>query len=66
MSAQDRARALMTRHHQMIKNRQQAMLGRTLGEAGMPSEVPESWNSIQGKPYAASQVSYDRSRSSLS
>jgi hypothetical protein len=66
MSAQDQARALMMRHHHRIKNRQQAMLGRTLSEAGMPSEVSESWNSIQGKPYSASELSYDRSRSALS
>ncbi len=66
MSAQEQARALMMRHHHMIKNRQQVMLGRTLSEAGMPSEVSESWNTIQGKPYTASQSSYDRSRASFS
>ena len=66
MSTHDQARALMIRHHQMIKNRQQTMLNRTLSEAGMPSEVAESWNNIQGKPYSASQVSYDRSRAALS
>lgn len=66
MSAQEQARALMMRHHHTIKNRQQVMLGRTLSEAGMPSEVAESWNSIQGKPYSASQSSYGRSGASLS
>ena len=66
MSAQEQARALMMRHHHMIKNRQRVMLGRTLSEAGMPSEVSDSWNNIQGKPYAASQAAYDRSGASLS
>lgn len=66
MSTQDQARSLMVRHHQMIKNRQQAMLGRTLHEAGMPAEVADTWHTIQGKPYASSQVSYDRSPSALS
>lgn len=66
MSAQEQARALMMRHHHMIKNRQQVMLERTLSEAGIPSDVAESWNTIQGKPYTASQASYDRSRAALS
>ena len=66
MSAQDQARALMMRHHQMIKNRQQSMLARTAAEAGIPLEVGDDWNTIQGKPYAASEMSYDRSHSTMS
>ena len=66
MNTQEQARALMVRHHQLIKNRQQSMLGRTLAETGMPGEVASNWNHVQGKPSAAARASYDRSRASLS
>jgi hypothetical protein len=67
MSAQDQARALMMRHHHMIKNRQQSMLGRTAAEIGMPpEEAAQYWNHIQGKPHPSFRASYDRSNASLS
>lgn len=65
MSANDQARALMMRHHQMVKNRQQSMLSRTNSEIGMPGDI-EHWSHIQGKPSADASRSYDRSGSSLS
>ncbi|MEB3358440.1 MAG: hypothetical protein VKK04_17065 [Synechococcales bacterium] len=66
MSTYDQARALMTRHHHTVKNRQQAMLGRLMSEAGMPAEEISAWNHIQGKPYTDARASYDRSRAALS
>lgn len=66
MSASDQARALMNRHHHLIKQRQQSMLGRTNAEVGMPAEADEHWSHIQGKPSAAARRSYDRSGSALS
>ncbi|MGF1499923.1 MAG: hypothetical protein ACFB8W_24305 [Elainellaceae cyanobacterium] len=66
MSTYDQARALMTRHHHTIKNRQQAMLGRAMTEAGMPAEEVSTWNRIQGKPYTDAQAAYNRSRAALS
>ncbi|MGF1515070.1 MAG: hypothetical protein ACFB5Z_15430 [Elainellaceae cyanobacterium] len=66
MTTQNQARALMVRHHHMIKNRQRAMLGRSLAEAGMPAETVAHVNSIQGKPYSAAQASYDRSPVAMS
>ncbi len=56
----------MSRHHHLVKQRQQSMLGRTNEEVGMPAEAADYWNPIQGKPSASAQSSYDRSRSSLS
>lgn len=65
MSAQDQARALMLRHRQAVKNRQQSMLGRLNAEVGLPGEV-EYWSTIQGKPNVDARNAYDRSGSSLS
>ncbi|GAC1468050.1 MAG: hypothetical protein NVSMB70_13360 [Chamaesiphon sp.] len=66
MSTQEQARALMMRHHHLIKNRQQSMLGRTAVEVGLPAEASEYWNHIQGKPHPSFRTSYDRSSASLS
>ncbi|WLT37741.1 hypothetical protein NON20_18725 [Synechocystis sp. B12] len=38
MSTQQQARALMMRHHQFIKNRQQSMLSRAAAEIGVEAE----------------------------
>jgi len=65
MSAEQQARALMMRHHQMIKNRQQSMLERTASEIGVDVD-PEYWNNIQGKPHPTFSQNYDRSHASLS
>ncbi|MEY3296984.1 MAG: hypothetical protein RLZZ597_244 [Cyanobacteriota bacterium] len=65
MSAQEQARALMMRHHHIIKNRQQSMLCRTNKEVGMPGDA-HYWSVIQGKPSANAARSYDRSGSAMS
>lgn len=66
MSTQEQARALMMRHHHLIKNRQQSMLGRTAAEVGLPVDTGEYWNHIQGQPHPSFATSYDRSNASLS
>jgi hypothetical protein len=66
MSTQEQARALMMRHHHLIKNRQQSMLGRTAAEIGLDLDTDEYWNHIQGKPHPSFRTSYDRSNASLS
>jgi hypothetical protein len=66
MSTQEQARALMMRHHHLIKNRQQSMLGRTAAEVGMDIDATEYWNHIQGKAHPSFRASYDRSNASLS
>ena len=63
MDTQDQARALMMRHHKMIKNRQQSMLNRVADEVG--AEPGDYWTNIQGKPTDNSS-GYDRSGSSMS
>ncbi|HIK26947.1 MAG: hypothetical protein N3E45_09625 [Oscillatoriaceae bacterium SKW80] len=64
MSAQDQARALMSRHHHLIKNRQQSLLARSAAEVGI--EVDDYWTHTQGKPSASYRVTYDRSHSTMS
>jgi hypothetical protein len=66
MSTEQQARALMIRHHQMVKNRQQSMLGRSAAEIGMETEIGEYSGNTQGKPNPTFKISYDRSRASLS
>lgn len=66
MSVQDQARALMVRHHHMIKNRQQTMLSRTAAELGIPSEVANLANHTKGETYPAADGGYDRSNVGLS
>ncbi len=39
MSALELARALMMRHHHLVKNREQSMLGRSAAEVGLPVEA---------------------------
>ncbi|MBE9179691.1 hypothetical protein IQ268_14070 [Oculatella sp. LEGE 06141] len=66
MSTQDQARALMMRHHHLIKNRQQSLLARSAAEVGLPPEASQYWNHIQGKAHPSFAASYDRSHASLS
>jgi hypothetical protein len=66
MSASEQARALMSRHHHWVKQRQQAMLSRTNAEVGMPGEGVSYWSHIQGKPSSSARSSYDRSGAALS
>ena len=65
MSTEKQARALMMRHHQMVKNRQQSLLSRAAEEIGVEVDS-EYWTQIQGKPRSDFRVSYDRSGASLS
>lgn len=65
MSTQEQARALMMRHHQMIKNRQQSMLSRVAAEVGFDADA-ESQSRVQGAFPGGSQADYDRSNASLS
>ncbi len=61
MSIPDQTRALMVRHRQMIRNREQSMLTRRATEIGMPSEtahlVHNKSTNVEG---------YDRSNVGLS
>ena len=66
MSAQEQARALMMRHHHLVKNREQSMLGRSAMEVGLPAEAANYWNHIQGKPHSGFRSSYDRSGATMS
>lgn len=66
MTVLEQARALMNRHHHLVKQRQQAMLSRTNAEVGMPEEGAAHWSHIQGKPSSSARSSYDRSGASLS
>jgi hypothetical protein len=65
MSTQQQARALMMRHHQFVKNRQQSMLSRAAAEIGVEVEN-DFWTTIQGKPQSGFRETYDRSSASLS
>lgn len=65
MSAQQQARALMMRHHQAIKNRQQSMLERAAEEIGVEVDS-QYWSTIQGKPKSSFRAAYDRSNAALS
>jgi hypothetical protein len=64
MSTQEQARALMMRHHHLIKNREQSMLSRAAAEIGL--EGVDYWNHIQGTPHPTFSNNYDRSHSSMS
>ncbi len=66
MNTQNQARAMMMRHTQNIRNRQQSMLDRTAAELGLDLDSNQYTNTIQGKPSSASRLSYDRSNSSMS
>jgi hypothetical protein len=64
MDVKNQARALMMRHHNTIKNRQQSMLNRSGAEVGI--EPDNYWGQIQGKPHPSFRDSYDRSGSTMS
>jgi HJR/Mrr/RecB family endonuclease len=66
MDTKQQARALMIRHHKMIKNRQQSMLERAASEIGMDVTNTEYWNNLKKEPLSAGVIMYDRSRASLS
>ncbi|PAX57159.1 hypothetical protein [Brunnivagina elsteri] len=60
MSTQEKARALMQRHHHLAKNRQQSMLERAGEEIGFSGEVSEYWNPVQGKIDPNKRMACDR------
>ncbi|MEM9923193.1 MAG: hypothetical protein AAF915_05475 [Cyanobacteria bacterium P01_D01_bin.50] len=66
MTTQEKARALMQDRYQVIKNRQQSMLGRTGSELGLSGETSRYWNPIQGKINPSAWKSYDRSNATMS
>lgn len=66
MSTQERVRALMVRHHHMIRNREQCMLSRTAAELGMPAEVANYSSQIKGEPNPSFRGVYERSQAGLS
>jgi len=47
MSIQGQARALMMRHHHLVKNRQQGLLQRTSAEVGLSIDAAGYWNHIR-------------------
>lgn len=63
MNTQDQARALMSRHQHMIRNREQCMLSRAASDVGMPAE--SALHNGEGKSHP-SRPMYDRSYVSLS
>jgi hypothetical protein len=63
MNTQDQARALMIRHKQMIRNRENCVLTRAAAEIGMPSEQIHDVNAGKSHP---DRPTYDRSSVGLS
>lgn len=66
MSIQTKARSLMSRHHQNIKNREQAMLLRSLAELGLDIDIAGYHSHIQGKIPNNFSMGYDRARVTMS
>ena len=66
MSIETKARALLSRHHQMIKNREQSMLLRTVEEMGLDVDVTRYHSHIQGKTPSNFGQAYDRARITMS
>ena len=56
----------MMRHYRLVKNRQQSMLERVGEEIGLPGEVSQDWNPIQGKIDPTVRMTYDRSNAAMS
>ena len=66
VSAGDRARVMMMKHHRFVKRRQQSMLGRLASEVGLPASAANYWGHIQGKVNPSFWATYDRSHATLS
>lgn len=60
------SRALLTHHHQNIKNREQSLLTRMVAQMGLPAAAGHYWNQIQGKINPNLWISYDRSHATMS
>ncbi len=63
MSIENQARSLMTRHQNLVRNRQQSLLNRVADEMGM--EIDNLGDKSQ-KHQSESRRSYDRSGSTMS
>ena len=63
MYTQEQARALMMRHHHLVKNRQQSLLNRAAAEMGVEAV---DINKIQGKLDPGFSQLYDRSAATMS
>jgi hypothetical protein len=66
MSIEAQARALLSRHHQAIENRERSMLLRTATELGVDIDVMHYHSHIQGKTPSDFNRSYDRGHASMS
>jgi len=66
MSIQAQARALLSRHHQMIRNREQSMLLRAVEEIGLDVDVTRYHSHIQGKTPPNFSQAYDRTHATMS
>jgi hypothetical protein len=66
MSVEQKARALMSRHHHLIRNREQSMLLRSVGEIGLDVDVTSYHSQVKGMTPNNFGQSYDRSRSAMS
>jgi hypothetical protein len=66
MSTENQARALMVRHQQLVKRREQAMLGRAASDVGLPSESGDFWNHVQRQPHTHLTDSYESSQAGMS
>ena len=66
MSIQQKARALMSHHHQLIRNREQSMLLRTGADIGLEADVTHYHSHVQGMTPNKFGRSYDRSTTAMS
>jgi hypothetical protein len=66
MSIQTQARNLMSRHHQLIKKREQSMLLRSMAEIGLDTDLTLYHSHIQGKTPSNFSTSYDRGYATMS
>jgi hypothetical protein len=66
MSIQSQSRALMIRHHQRIRCREQSMLLRLHEELGLDVTTPAYHSQIQGKIPPDFSSTYDRGQVAIS
>jgi hypothetical protein len=66
MSVQQQARALMSRHYQLIRNREQSMLLRTVAEIGVDVDVTRYHSHVQGVTPNNFGQNYERSHTTMS
>ena len=64
MSTEEQARALMMRHHHLVRNRQQSMVSRAAAEVGL--DGADACNHIQGRIDPSLRSTYDRSSVAMS